>query len=161
METLKKIWQAIDKAVFTAVKYACVLLLAVLVCVVFYIFFGRYVLNNSPMWGEPLSLFCLVWMSILGSALCIRDEQHLRVTMFDTKMGKKSILATDILASVCMFVFAIFLIVYGWQLTQKGLRNNMAGINIPYAYMYVAMPVSGVLYIMALIEMWRRRLVKA
>ena len=26
-----------------------VLLLAVLVCVVFYIFFGRYVLNNSPM----------------------------------------------------------------------------------------------------------------
>ena len=41
------------------------------------------------------------------------------------------------------------------------MRNNMAGINIPYAYMYVAMPVSGVLYIMALIEMWRRRLVKA
>lgn len=158
METLNKIWLTIDKVVFTIVKYACVILLSVLVAVVFSIFFGRYVLNNSPMWGEPLSLFCLVWMSILGSAMVVRDNAHLRVTMFDEKMSKKALLATDVLASVCIFAFAIFMITYGWKLTASATRNRMAAINIPYAYMYVSMPVSGVLYILALIEMWRRRL---
>lgn len=158
MGALNKVWQVLDKAVFTFVKYVCVILLGVLVTVVFYIFFGRYVLNQSPMWGEPLSLFCLVWMSILGSSLVVRSNEHIRVTMFDERMGKGSLLGTDILATVCILVFAIFMIKYGWQLTQSAARNNMAGINVPYSWMYMSMPISGVLYILALIEMWRRRI---
>lgn len=159
MEALSKIWQTFDKIVFAIVKYACVILLGVLVTVVFYIFFGRYVIHKSPMWGEPLSLFCLVWMSILGSALVVREDAHLRVTMFDERMGKGAILGTDVLASLCILGFGIFMIVYGWQLAGNATGNNMAGINVPYSWMYISMPVSGVLYICALIEMWRRRLV--
>lgn len=159
MEALSKAWQALDKIVFTVVKYACVILLGVLVTVVFYIFFGRYAMHKSPMWGEPLSLFCLVWMSILGSALVVRENAHLRVTMFDEKMSKGAILGTDILASLCILFFGIFMIIYGWQLAGNATGNNMAGINIPYSWMYISMPISGVLYILALIEMWRRRLV--
>lgn len=160
MEALNKIWHSFDKILFTIVKYACVILLGVLVAVVFYIFFGRYVMHKSPMWGEPLSLFCLVWMSILGSALAVREDAHLRVTMFDEKMKKGAIFGTDVLATLCILAFGIFMIVYGWQLAQNAASNNMAGINIPYSWMYISMPISGVLYICALIEMWRRRLVK-
>lgn len=160
MEALNRFWKILDKTVFTIVKYVCVLLLGVLAAVVFYIFFGRYVLGHSPMWGEPLSLLCLVWMSILGSTLVVRENEHLRVTMFDEKMGKGAINATEILSTVCILVFAVFLIIYGWQVTKNGLSNNMAGINVPYACMYVSMPISGVLYILGLIEMWRRRIVE-
>lgn len=160
MEALGKVWQMFDKVVFTIVKYICVVLLGILVTVVFYIFFGRYVLNDSPMWGEPLSLFCLVWMSILGSALVVRENAHIRVTMFDEKMSEGAIFGTDILATGCILVFGIFMLVYGWQLTMNATGNNMAGINVPYSWMYISMPVSGVLYVLALIEMWRRRLVK-
>lgn len=160
MEVLSKVWQILDRTIFTIVKYLCVLLLGILVAVVFYIFFGRYILSSSPMWGEPLSLFCLVWMSILGSALVVRENAHIRVTMFDEKMSEGAILGTDVLATVCILVFGIFMIVYGWQLTMNATGNNMAGINVPYSWMYISMPISGVLYLLALIEMWRRRLVK-
>lgn len=158
MEALSKIWIVLDKVIFTLVKWVCVVLLGMLVAVVFYIFFGRYVLNHSPMWGEPLSLFCLVWMSILGSALVVRSNEHIRVTMFDERMGKGALFSSDILAAVCILVFAVFMIKFGWQLTASATRNNMAGINVPYSWMYISMPVSGVLYILALIEMWRRRI---
>ena len=160
MDALNKAWQAIDKVIFTIVKYICVILLGILVAVVFYIFFGRYVLHKSPIWGEPLSLFCLVWMSVLGSALVVREDAHIRVTMFDSKMSKKMLFGTDVLASVCIAVFGVFLIVYGWKLAMSATRNSMAGINVPYAYMYISLPVTGVLYIFALIEAWRRRLTK-
>ena len=106
------------------------------------------------MWGEPFSLLCLVWLSLLGSALVVRKNEHLAVTMFDEKLGKTGLFITDILSSACVFVFSIFLIVYGYKLTLQGASNNMAGINVPYAVMYVSLPVTGILNILSLIGHW-------
>lgn len=160
METFRKMWMAVDKVVFGIVKHVCVLMLAALVAVVFYIFLGRYALHASPAWGEPLSLLLLTWMSILGSTLVLRTNEHLQVTMFDDKMTKKQILATDILATVCIFCFAVFMIVYGAQLMHQSRNNTMAGLNIPYMVMYLSLPVSGVLHIAGLISGWFYRMDK-
>ncbi len=151
MEQFRNIWKKIDAVVFLLVRHACAVILGALVLVVFYIFLGRYVLHNSPMWGEPFSLLCLVWLSLLGSALVVRKNEHLRVTMFDDKLGKTGVFLTEILSAACIFVFSVFLIVYGTQLAKSGAGNNMAGINVSYAVMYVSLPVTGVLNIFALI----------
>lgn len=160
MATFKEVWKKVDSLVFTVIRHICALILAALVAVVFYIFLGRYVLHVSTMWGEPFSLLCLVWLSLLGSVLVVRKNEHLRVTMFDEKLGEKGMALTDLLSSLCILVFSIFLIVYGAQLTQKGAANNMAGINVPYAVMYVSLPVTGVLNILALIGEWVERSIK-
>lgn len=160
MATFKEVWKKVDSLVFTVIRHICALILAALVAVVFYIFLGRYVLHMSTMWGEPFSLLCLVWLSLLGSVLVVRKNEHLRVTMFDEKLGEKGVALTDLLSSLCILVFSIFLIVYGAQLTQKGAANNMAGINVPYAVMYVSLPVTGVLNILALIGEWVERSIK-
>lgn len=158
LRTFKKLWEPIDRIVFGVIKHVCVWMLAALVAVVFYIFFGRYFLHQSPMWGEPLSLFLLTWMSILGSALVLRTDEHLKVTMFDEKMSKWQIAATDILATVCILAFAAFMVIYGVRLMAQARSNTMAGINIPYAWMYLSLPVTGVLYVLALITQWTRRI---
>lgn len=160
MEKFRKIWKPIDKVVFGIVKHACVLMLAALVCVVFYIFIGRYILHKSPMWGEPLSLLLLTWMSIVGSSLVLRTDEHLKVTMFDDKMSPKQIFATEILATLCILAFAYFMFSYGIQLMTQSRSNTMAGINLPYAWMYLSLPVTGVLYIFALITQWTERMAK-
>lgn len=85
-------------------RHLCELMLAALVAVVFYIFVGRYFLHQSPMWGEPMSLFLLTWMSIMGSSLVLRTDEHLKVTMFDEKMKKGQIFATDVLATLCIII---------------------------------------------------------
>lgn len=157
MTAFRNVWKKIDACVFGLVKYACVIILAALVAVVFSIFFGRYVLSRSPIWGEPFSLLCLVWMSLLGSALVVRRNEHLRVTMFDDRLGKKGVFLTEILSTFCIVVFSIFMIYYGGLLTQKGARNNMAGVNVPYSVMYVSMPVTGVLNLFAVIGEWLER----
>ena len=106
------------------------------------------------MWGEPFSLLCLVWLSLLGSVLVVRKNEHLAVTMFDEKLGKAGVFITDILSAVCVVGFSIFLIVYGIKLAQQGASNNMAGINVPYSFMYSALPVTGVLNIFAVLGHW-------
>ena len=99
-------------------------------------------------------------MSILGSSLVLRTDEHLKVTMFDSKMKKGQILATDVLATVCIIAFSFFMVVYGSQLIKQARSNTMAGVNIPYAWMYMSLPVTGVLYILALITQWTRRIGK-
>ena len=157
MAAFRSVWRKVDAAVFGLVKYVCVLILAALVAVVFSIFFGRYVLSRSPIWGEPFSLLCLVWISLLGSALAVRNDEHLRVTMFDEKLGKKGLISTEILSTVCIVVFSVFLIYYGSALTRKGAINNMAGINVPYSVMYISMPVTGVLNLFGVVGKWMER----
>ena len=157
MAAFQSVWRKVDSAVFGLVKYVCVLILAALVAVVFSIFFGRYVLSRSPIWGEPFSLLCLVWISLLGSALAVRNDEHLRVTMFDEKLGKKGLISTEILSTACIVVFSVFLIYYGSALTRKGAINNMAGINVPYSVMYISMPVTGVLNLFGVVGKWMER----
>ena len=146
MDKFRAVWEKIDAVLFQLLRHVC--------AVVFYIFFGRYVMHNSPMWGEPFSLLCLVWLSLLGSVLVVRKNEHLAVTMFDEKLGKTGVFVTDILSAVCVVGFSIFLIVYGIKLAQSGASNNMAGINVPYAFMYSALPVTGVLNIFAVLGHW-------
>ena len=142
MDKFRAVWEKIDAVLFQLLRHVCAVILGALVAVVFYIFFGRYVMHNSPMWGEPFSLLCLVWLSLLGSVLVVRKNEHLAVTMFDEKLGKTGVFVTDIL------------IVYGIKLAQSGASNNMAGINVPYAFMYSALPVTGVLNIFAVLGHW-------
>ncbi len=158
IDRFKRIWDPVDRAVFTILKYTCAILLGALIVIVFYIFVGRYVLHDSPMWGEPLSLFILTWMSILGSALVLRTDEHLKVTMFDEMMPKGALAATDVLSTICVLAFAAFMIVYGAQLMTQARSNTMAGVNIPYKWMYASLPVTGVLYVFALITQWTTKL---
>ena len=145
MDKFETVWKKIDAVLFQTLRHICALILGALVAVVFFIFFGRYVMHHSPMWGEPFSLLCLVWLSLLGSVLVVRKNEHLAVTMFDEKLGEKGVFLTDILA---------FLIVYGIKLAPQGAGNNMAGINVPYSFMYSALPVTGVLNIFAVLGHW-------
>ena len=39
--------------------------------------FGRYVLNQSPSWTEPASLLLMSWFILLGSAVGVREGNHL------------------------------------------------------------------------------------
>ena len=89
--------------------------------------------------------------------LVLRTDEHLKVTMFDEKMKKGQIFATDVLATLCIIIFAVFMVIYGVLLMKQSRSNTMAGLNIPYAWMYLSLPVTGVLYIFALITQWTRR----
>jgi TRAP-type C4-dicarboxylate transport system permease small subunit len=39
--------------------------------------FGRYVLNSTPTWTEPSVLLLMSWFILLGSAVGVRDGEHL------------------------------------------------------------------------------------
>ena len=47
--------------------------LLVIVAIVFYQVFGRYVLNSSPTWAENLALVLVLYVTLIAAAVGVRD----------------------------------------------------------------------------------------
>ncbi|MDF2614641.1 MAG: hypothetical protein K0S71_2427 [Clostridia bacterium] len=140
---------------FKAVMFVCQIFMAAQVLVVAYVFFGRYVFGNTPGWGEPVALMCLVWMCILSSALAVRDDSHLRMSIIDDFLSKKSLLFLDYLTMAVTAVFGIFMIYAGTQLTMLASKNIMPGLYIATSWMTLVVPITGFAYFLAIIDRLR------
>jgi TRAP-type C4-dicarboxylate transport system permease small subunit len=132
-----------------------VLIIQVVACAI--VFVGRYVLGDTPAWADPVAMLCMVWLCILSSALAVRSDSHLRITIIDHFLSRRLLLCLEVLASVIMLAVAAFLIVSGGQLTQLATRNRITGLGIATAWMTVVLPITGVAYIIGLFDWWRNK----
>lgn len=85
------------------------ILLVVMTAAVGWQVFGRYVLNDTPNWAEPLSLQFMSWFILLGAAVGVRDSVHLGLDLLHHVAPGWAQKAMDVasLALVALFGFAM------------------------------------------------------
>lgn len=137
---------------FGIIAFLCKAMIMLQVVCVTIVVVGRYVFNVTPAWGEELTLFCLVWMSLLGAGLALRDGSHLRITMFDNLMPKKMISVLDVLADIIVVCFAVAIFWYGIAMTKQVSRSILYGMHISKGYLYAAVPTAAAVFLIAEIE---------
>ena len=144
--------QKLFDAVFGLITFLCKAMIMLQVICVTIVVVGRYVFNITPAWGEELTLFCLVWMSLLGAGLALRDNSHLRITMFDSLMPPKLISALNVLADVVVLLFSAAIFWYGIAMTKQVSRSILYGMHISKGYLYAAVPAAGAMFVLVEIE---------
>lgn len=142
---------------FRGVHTLCKLLLAVQVLACATVFVGRYIVGTTPTWADPVAMLCMVWLCVLSSALAVRSDEHLRLTIVDTYISPRALKALNILSAVVVLGIAVFLVHAGYQLTQLSARNRLPGLGIPTSWMAVVIPVTGVCYLAALLDRFMKR----
>ena len=107
--------------------------------------FGRYVLNSTPTWGEPVSLFLMLWFILLGGAVGVREMDHMGFDIgLHYAQGRwKSALVIVNETLVAFFGFAM--VYYGWQLAAKVWDDRLPMIGISKGWDYVPIVGGGVL----------------
>jgi TRAP-type C4-dicarboxylate transport system permease small subunit len=107
--------------------------------------FGRYVLNATPTWGEPVSLFLMLWFILLGGAVGVRELDHMGfdVGLHYAKGRWRSALVVVNETLVAVFGFAM--VFYGWQLAAKVWSDRLPMIGISKGWDYVPLVAGGVL----------------
>ena len=117
------------------------------ICITSYVVFMRFVLSKTPRWGEQAILMCMVYMALISASLAIRTDKHLRVVLiqyaFPVKIRAKAMEVLHSLSQVMIFLFSLFMIVYGYQFTMLMTRSVLSGIPIAKAWLYAAVPVAG------------------
>ncbi|KGE00923.1 TRAP transporter small permease [Rhizobium sp. YS-1r] len=74
--------------------------------------FGRYVLNDSPSWSEPLSLYLMSWFIMLGAAVGVRESVHLGLDIVRYAMPPAIQKTMDLISLGLIVLFGIGMTYY-------------------------------------------------
>lgn len=78
--------------------------------------FGRYVLNDTPSWSEPLSLQLMSWFILLGAAVGVRESVHLGLDIVRYNMPPRVQRSMDLISLGLIAIFGGAMSFYGVQL---------------------------------------------
>jgi TRAP-type C4-dicarboxylate transport system permease small subunit len=80
--------------------------------------FGRYVLNDSPSWSEPLSLYLMSWFIMLGAAVGVRESVHLGLDIVRYVMPPAIQKGMDLISLGLIILFGIGMAYYSTLLAM-------------------------------------------
>jgi TRAP-type C4-dicarboxylate transport system permease small subunit len=120
--------------------------------------FGRYVLNASPAWTEPLAVMIMGWFIFLCAAVGIREGYHLSfdVLLYVLPEGVKGILYT--VSDVVVVAFGLGMVWFGTELVIGTWDARLPSIGLPGGFGYMALVAGGVLAVLFSLERIARRL---
>lgn len=122
-----------------------VLCLAVAAILVFMQVLLRYVFRIGFVWTEELARYLIVYCSLIGSSIVVRNDAHPRVEVFVELLPHALRRYFSVLLDLLVLGFLGVLIWQGIESTMFGMRTKTPGLAMPWAYAYAAIPVSGVL----------------
>lgn len=141
---------------FWLAEFLCKVMMCVQIVCVAFVVIGRFVFSKTPAWGEETTLLCLVWVALISAAITLRENSHMRITAFDHRMSKKAIFVLDLLCDIFLLLFAGMMIKEGLKLAKITSMSILPGLRIKSSYLYSATWVSGIVFVIAILEnAWR------
>jgi TRAP-type C4-dicarboxylate transport system permease small subunit len=143
---MKKFTELLDNFL----KNLLVFLMGFMTLVVTWQVVTRYVLNSPSSYTEELSTYLLIWISLLGTAYALRLRAHLGIDVLTKKLQGKARQISNLVIYLAVIVFAAAVMVYGGlHLVYVTLHLNQlsAAFRIPVGYVYLVLPLSGLLII--------------
>lgn len=107
--------------------------------------FGRYVLNDSPSWSEPLSLYLMLWFIMLGAAVGVRESVHLGLDIVRHVMPPAVKRAMDLLSLGLIVLFGIGMAYYASLLAAGTWTSTLPVLGWPGGVDFIPMIVGGVM----------------
>lgn len=141
---MNKLIKIIDKFL----EWFMVSLMVVLVVDVTWQVVSRYLLGEASSFSEEVARYLLIWIGLLGSAYAYRRKMHLAFDLITNKVtGKVKFWMELVIHTFVIFFSVIVLMFGGWYLVQLVWELNQlsASLQISLAYVYFALPLSGIL----------------
>ncbi|MEJ1157081.1 TRAP transporter small permease [Prosthecomicrobium sp. N25] len=114
--------------------------------------FGRYVLNDTPTWAEPLTLQLMGWFIILGSAVGVREAFHLGLDLVQHVVPPVVAKVMDGISYVLIAAFGLAMTWYSWELAEGTWAATLPVLGIPGGWDFMPQVVGGVLLFLFALE---------
>tara|TARA_R110001592_G_scaffold199588_2_gene448129 strand:+ start:9599 stop:10141 length:543 start_codon:yes stop_codon:yes gene_type:complete len=117
--------------------------LALIVLLTIYGVIMRYVINAPSAWVEEVCLALFVWFTFMGASVLMSRQEHVNVDYLIKKLPTKLYRFTnDVLVPLIISISLMFMLFYGLVLLQMSENRFTSTLQIPYIYIYSAIPVS-------------------
>ena len=132
-------------------QVACVGLVAIILCVLYQVF-GRYVLNDTPTWAEQLALLLVAYVTMLGTAVGVRDAGHIGLESFLVLAPDWLRTKAELVIHFCMIVFGGYMLYYGATLAKGQWGELLPTLGIADGFRYLPIGICGILIVLFSIE---------
>lgn len=143
------------------VEHLCFLLVIILSVVVFFQVFNRFILKLPWAWSEELAMLLFQWVVFLGAAVGVKRMNHFGIDLLVEKLPEKTRYYLDLIVSFAIGAIALTLIMEGYKLFKLTQHQVYTTMPFSHAWATAAMPVSGFLIILYLIQhevnIWKKK----
>lgn len=126
--------------------------LVLLIAAVAFQIFGRHVLNNTPTWAESLSLLLVLYVTMLGAAVGVRDAGHIGFEVVIAALPESAQRRMQILIHVLVLIFGALMAWNCGVLAESVHEYAMPNLGISEGWKYAPAALSGVLIVIFSIE---------
>ena len=151
-EPARRLLTRINAPLAKACMIASVTGLLFIVVIVSWQVFGRYVLNSSPTWTESLSLIIVLYVTLLGAAVGVRDAGHIGLESLLVMAPEKMRQRIEFVIHVLVAGFGAAMVYNGLMLGESVISYKIPNLPVPEAARYAPLVLSGLLIILFSIE---------
>ncbi|MCK5067135.1 MAG: TRAP transporter small permease [Bacteroidales bacterium] len=139
-----------EKRLNRVLEVFLVILMSVLVVDVLWQVFSRYLLSSPSSFTDELAGFLLIWVGVLGAAYVAGRKEHLAIDILVQRSPPARQQKLQFIIHVLILMFALFVMVIGGAVlvyTRFILQVKSAALQLPLGYVYVVLPLSGLIII--------------
>lgn len=131
-----------------AVAHLLVVILGIMVLNVTWQVVSRYVFQSPSSFTDELSRYMLIWLGMLGAAYVAGKNDHLAIDILPQKLTGKPKMRLMVFIHIIIIAFVLpVMIMGGGNLVYITfvLEQKSATLQVPLAYIYSIIPLSGIL----------------
>jgi TRAP-type C4-dicarboxylate transport system permease small subunit len=107
--------------------------------------FTRFVLFDPLSWTEEAARYLYVYVVFLGSSIAVTDRTHVSIDFLVQRLPPRPRLAVVLLVHLAVLFLLGNLFYWGIRATIRQLNIPLVVLDIPYAWVYVVVPVTAAL----------------
>lgn len=140
--------QSFKYKITKALEIICIAIFVFITLLGSYQIITRYVFNSPSTISEELLTFSFTWLALLASSLVFGSKDHMRMGYVADKFKGTSAVVLSIISEILILLFAAVVMVYGGiSITKLTNTQITASLGVPMSYIYVIVPISGILTI--------------
>src|SRR6266404_315744 len=107
--------------------------------------FGRYVLNDTPVWAESTALVLVLYVTLLGAAVGVRDAGHIGLESLLILVPDRLRLRLEIVIHVLVGGFGLIMAWNGGILAESVMAYKIPTLGLSEGVNHVPLILAGVL----------------
>lgn len=144
---LRQFKTILDKSILTF----CGVAIVTLVVTVTWQVFSRYVLNDPSSFTDELARYTMIWFGLAGASYLFGKNGHLAITLFIGSVKSKHRKYFHVLINLVSVAFiSLAMVKGGLLLMSRTMMQFSPALQIPMAYVYLILPVSGIIMLIYL-----------
>lgn len=112
---------------------------------------SRFVINLSLGWTDEIAGYSLVWITFLGAAWAVIDNDHIGFESLVEAMPTKLQTGVNVVIRLLMIGCCTLLTFTGWKVAVLTWDNTVVSLPISKGFVMAVIPVSAMIMLFALV----------